>query len=346
MASEHKHVLFLSGSPEPVLDHRFLNPTRNIGDDIKVTTVNPRTIMERDPTRPILDQLDEHMAKLEDIQFTHVWTNWHGIEAAAVMEWAKQEKGSRIILDYDDLVDTAPPWHPNANSFMRFRRDGIKATQAVADVKVASTPLLKEHFDCDLLAPNFADPENWVAPEVLPKQEDLIRIVFPISTSREVEWEELMTGPVRHILDNCPNVQAVFVGGWPEWTDFYPVGQVSRVFWMPLALYKKFLPAVQPDIICSALLEHDFSNSRSNLKWLEAGTVGAAFLGSNVGELKRTISSGKDGILVDDEGWLPALEGVVGDAKLRKSLAEGARESVTRDWTWPAVRDQWMEVFK
>lgn len=338
-----KHLLAIASTSEAVNDHRLFNFLRNSpAEKLTVLTAEDLNKMARDQQADLLTVLDRWCAEHQDAEFDMVWCNvWH-MEFAALMLWAKETMGAKIVLDHDDL-HVLPDHHPAKGHEYSLAEEARVALKSVADLLTNSTPFLRD-LHGGIVCPNFADPENWVADEKLPLGRWTHRIACPISASRVIEWEDLMGDTFQKLLEDFPEVQWVFLGGWPEMADHAPSGQVVRGSWAPNWLYKRMMQWLQPTVMLSPLFDVDFNKAKSNIKYLEAGLIGAAFVGSPVGELARTVVHEETGLITSDiEG---SLRRVLTDPELHATLAQNAKVDVLSNWTWPAVKDQWEEIWK
>lgn len=339
-----KHLLALTSTTEAVNDHRLYNFLRKSPPE-RVTEYSAKdmNIDARKSGAPLLDVLDRWCAQHQDEQYDVVWTNiWH-LEIAAVLRWAAETLQAKIVVDQDDLLTNLGDDHPSKGFEYHMKEEARAALIGEADVVVNSTPALQEE-NGGIVCPNFADPENWVTHgQFMPLGRWRHRILCPISASRVLEWEDMVGDAFLALLKDFPDVQWVFFGGWPLQADDAPSGQVIRANWAPNWLYKRLVQWLQPTVILSPLRDNPFNRAKSNLKYLEAGLTGSAFIGSPVGELKRTVEHGVTGLLSDDLD--AALRQVLSDDALHQKLATEAKHDVLTNWTWPAVEDQWEEVW-
>ncbi len=77
------------------------------------------------------------------------------------------------------------------------------------------------------------------------------------------------------------------------------------------------------DIGIAPLADTPFNRCRSNSKLKEYASGGAAWLASPVGPY-RDLGGSEGGMLVADDGWLPAIDALVGDRRARRRLAKRA----------------------
>lgn len=272
-----------------------------------------------------------------DIVHTNAW--FDAGRAAAEMF---RERGAVIVADVDDLFEQVPKGNQshvgwNGENKLRYRK-----LLESADRRTASTPLLAERYDA-LITPNFMDPALWDWPERGTKRAEECVMVVPAGSGRAEDYLALER-PVKAFL-GLPGTKVVFMGWMPEWALMYPAGKVVSCRWVPFEEYRRMMRWIAPDIVVSPMLHNEFNVAKSNLKWLEAGMCGAAFVGERWGEYARTVNDGTTGVLAEGEAeWTEALMGLALNAETRQHVAEAGRAEVLRNWTWDAVAPQWRKA--
>lgn len=135
--------------------------------------------------------------------------------------------------------------------------------------------------------------------------------------------------------------------------EFKTVGMITDKY-VPRARYeyiegvrgdrwaRELLPSLSFDIALAPLEDTIFARSKSNIKWLEATTIGAAVVASNVGPYKG-LDKGNRAMLVqnDSESWEEAIEELIRNIKLRRELVENSLKDVKKNWM---LKDRWQEL--
>jgi glycosyltransferase involved in cell wall biosynthesis len=98
------------------------------------------------------------------------------------------------------------------------------------------------------------------------------------------------------------------------------------------------------DVGLAPLLDTAFNRARSNVKLKEYAAAGAAWLASPVGPY-RGMGEEQGGLLVEQDGWLEALEALVDDEGRRRALAERGRRWVAGQ-TIRAGGAAWQAAFR
>jgi len=122
----------------------------------------------------------------------------------------------------------------------------------------------------------------------------------------------------------------------------------SRIDILPLVAWQE-LPAIYADIdINLAPLEraNEFTEGKSELKYLESALLGVPTIASCVGGYRDAIRSGQNGYLCDStEDWNSALDQLVSDRELRQRIGLAARESVHECYTSRAASINTVEAW-
>lgn len=83
------------------------------------------------------------------------------------------------------------------------------------------------------------------------------------------------------------------------------------------------------DIIIAPLLDVPFNHFKSQVKYLEAGLLARPMVASRT-VYGNYIADGETGLVVDADGWLPALESLVVDSTERDRLGAAAADDIRR----------------
>lgn len=281
----------------------------------------------------------------EGLDWPLFWTADARAEARAVAE-AMRAEGVPTVADVDDYFDGLPKGNIAHTSWVYNRPHEYRRLMAEADRVVVSTPFLQEKYG-GVVAPNFVEPSDWDWPQ---RERRGCLILCAGAAGRLGDFEALR--PALEAALKVDGVRVGFVNIMPEWALDYPVGKVAWCRWMPWEdpkwgpLYRRLMRWVAPDIVVSPLEHNDFNRAKSNLKWLESGMLGAAFLGEDWGELARTVKDGETGLLAASGAeWVDKLVALCEDTTLRSSIASAGRQAVLDGWTWPAVEAQWRKAW-
>ena len=104
-------------------------------------------------------------------------------------------------------------------------------------------------------------------------------------------------------------------------------------------------PTLKLDISLGPLKHDIFNNGKSNIKWQESTRAGACFVASNYGPYKNL----QNAVLVDNntaDEWYDAINKVVQDATLRKSIVKKAKKELADKWTLEEGWKQYKGMFE
>ncbi len=136
------------------------------------------------------------------------------------------------------------------------------------------------------------------------------------------------------ILEKYPDVELNLFGPL-EIDDIYAKFG-KRVKKHPFSPWKKHLENIASVDVNIAPLEigNPFCESKSELKFIEAGIVGVPTVATSTQTFQEAIEDGVDGFVAgDDEEWKEKLEKLISDKDLRASMGQKAWEKVLREYT-------------
>jgi glycosyltransferase involved in cell wall biosynthesis len=148
----------------------------------------------------------------------------------------------------------------------------------------------------------------------------------------------LVKPALKTILRRYPQAELHLIGAISSDEDWGEAAE--RVQHLPLVPWRD-LPALlaRLDINLAPLVTgNPFAQSKSEIKYMEAGLVGTVTIASPTDAYCYAIHSGKNGMLAESEaGWVENLEKLVRDASLREAMAETARQDILLNYS-PQVR--------
>ncbi len=115
--------------------------------------------------------------------------------------------------------------------------------------------------------------------------------------------------------------------------------QIERV---PYSLRKQHFANIASVDINLAPLEigNPFCESKSELKWFEAGIVGVPTVASATAPFREAITDGVDGYVAETEAqWQEKLEKLIMDTEARQAMGEHARQTALTRYTTESVKD-------
>ncbi len=183
---------------------------------------------------------------------------------------------------------------------------------------------------------------KWIG-EIIPNSKfqipDSLRIGYFSGTATHNKDFETISEALFRVLGKYPNVKLVIAGPlvlpdrFAEFSD--------RIERLPFADRKKhFENIASTDINLAPLVIGDpFCESKSELKWFEAGIVGVPTVAAATQTFREAIVDGVDGFVAsNEEEWFEKLSRLIENEELRKSIGEAARKKVLEKYV-TTVRD-------
>jgi glycosyltransferase involved in cell wall biosynthesis len=156
---------------------------------------------------------------------------------------------------------------------------------------------------------------------------------FSGTTSHDKDFETI-GGALKHILEKHPHVELHLFGPLQIDDTYAKFG--DRVKKHPFEPWEKYLENIAGVDINIAPLEigNPFCESKSELKFIEAGIVGVPTVAAAAQTFQEAIEEGLDGFVAgDDEEWKEKLEKLISNKDFRKSMGQKAREKVLKNYT-------------
>ncbi|MBN1537119.1 MAG: glycosyltransferase family 4 protein [Anaerolineales bacterium] len=131
------------------------------------------------------------------------------------------------------------------------------------------------------------------------------------------------------ILETHPQTELWLVGSVDAGKDWGSSAErVKKISLMPWRQLPQILARFDINL-APLVMDNPFSQSKSEIKYMEAGLVKTATIASPTQAFRYAIQSGKNGFLADTEtGWLEALSAMVEHDGLREIIGEQAHEDV------------------
>lgn len=317
------------------------------------------TEMFRWPPMVIADTDDNIFAvNPTNISFGEVGTRVNGEELAdGAIVWDEDTATGAKNLLWDDRaeVNGRPNKARNINlAHNRSRVAAFKSGFELARLITVTTQRFK-----DYLQPIFPDKEIYVFPNSidfaaydnleLREHPDEVRILWQGGNSHFMDLLAIQT-PMRNVMKKYPQAKLVIFGQKFKWFEenFAPE-QVSYVPWVPYEAYKLRLGTLGHDINLCPLVNDDFNNSKTNIKFYESSAIcrPAATLASNVPPYSDEIIDGQTALLFNNGAeFEEKLGALIEDATLRQTLASNAKDWVfserNAEKTVPELYKKWM----
>ncbi len=274
------------------------------------------------------------------------------------------------IYEIDDYLHGISPSSP-AYQFYQAPQvkqkvfENINAYLQEADALTVSTDYLKKMYTKYnphiYVLPNSIDYEIFSEAQTQkPNHGDEIWLGWAGSRTHLADLQ-LIVDPVRKILREFPQTKLV-LGGWDGYytntqgRQFYlwegiPTARIITLPWVDdVEEYPKLL--AQFDIGLAPLTDTMFNRCKSNLKYLEYVSCGAAVIASAVEPYAQTIQDGRTGLLVTTDkpklakAWYDAIKTLVVNQTLRLQLAEHGKRFAHQHFDIAVNIQQWHQAYQ
>lgn len=186
---------------------------------------------------------------------------------------------------------------------------------------------------------DVADAE--LALQDVKKNSELIRVAYFSGTPSHNKDFATITGVLENILERHPEVRLVLAGplDTEDRLNQRFGDRIERVLFAPRS--EHFGNIAQVDINLAPLeIGNPFCESKSELKWFEAGIVGVPTVAAATEPFREAITDGVDGFVAEtSEQWQEKLEKLITDRDFRVAMGEQARKTVLEKYTTESTTD-------
>jgi len=127
-----------------------------------------------------------------------------------------------------------------------------------------------------------------------------------------------------------------------------PEGAYIRRKTLPINRYGEHYNFI--DVALGPLVESEFNACKSELKAIEAGAMGCAFIGSDVPSYNKLIEHGESGILIpakkDHKLWHKHIKKMILDREYTQTLADNLHEKVFNYFNLKTITEQRVQFYK
>jgi len=273
-------------------------------------------------------------------------------DVAALLEQA-QRRGAPVLLDLDDLVfdEDAFRWIDSPDfadpTRVRLYRENMRRNRATLEhsqAALTSTDYLAERvracgkparvhrngFSLEML-----HLSNLALAQPRPPRERVV-IGYASGTPTHDRDFALIRPVLRRLLERRPQVEVWLIGRLQAGNDWGAAApRVRRVDFVPW----RRLPALLAELdvnLAPLRLDNPFSQSKSEIKWMEAALVGVPTVASPTDAFAAAIRPGENGLLASSpEEWLEHLLRLVDEPAERRRLGGAARaDALARYAPW------------
>jgi len=258
-----------------------------------------------------------------------------------------------LVYDFDDNLFILPENHPDRKSFI-YSRALMPLLQATfeADFLTVTNESLKRKLENVnpkiFVLPNFLDDQIW---QLLPPKEPLAEKPLTIAYMGGVSHEpdlEFVAPMLCEIKEKYPEkIRYYFYGIKPP--DC--VLAFKDTIWEHLKTYqyKEFAKDFQKtdaDIFIAPLINSEFNQCKSAIKFLEYGSLGIPGVYSRIFPYEQVIVDGENGLLAESlQEWFEKIQLLIKNPDLRYRIAVNAQRTIKDNYLMSKNSDIWTNTY-
>lgn len=259
-------------------------------------------------------------------------------------KWAKEGK-KKLIFELDDDLWNIDPTNQKAYYFFGDRglqRRLLENIQVSHAVTVSTAELAEEvyrqtrHNNIHVI-PNAVPP--WLLDHEAPKNH---HVGWGGSPTHHGDFGLLRQGMKKFLQHNPTKTFHTIGMNYAEWMKL-PKEQCYHTGWVPTP--EDFFRTIDYSVGVAPLADTKFNSSKSDIKFLELAALGIPTIASNVPAYNRSIVSGLNGMLVEnDHEWGRILKATVDQPEFFAEMGQDAREYVAKNRTTTHTAPLWYNV--
>jgi len=353
-AAAERRILFVANGYIPTLQLSFVKPLAPLVEAGKIETEFLTEAQIKDNFGPsrrdedVQPWLDEQLKSFKPTLI--VFCRYSGPYAAYLTDRAR-ENGIPVIFHIDDdllniPIDLGEAKHAYHNHPQRLA--AVRHLLDTSDLVYCSNPNLQKRLD-ELGARSFLKAGKIYASGrvIVPAEhKPAIKMGYMASADHAHNLEMIKPAIVQFLREN-PAVNFELFGSIPKLSAFEEFGdRVTKC--PPISNYEEFMESFAElgwDIGICPLVRTPFNVVKSNTKWVEYTSVGAAVVASR-NTVYDECSADGCGLLVDTkEEWLAAFNLLANDPDLRYEQVRKAQAKLKAEYSTDSLREQVLSFF-
>jgi glycosyltransferase involved in cell wall biosynthesis len=259
--------------------------------------------------------------------------------------WECQKMGKKIVYETDDCLYYIPEHNATANVLNApSSQQMIRFLEENANIKTVTTRRLKELVGNDMIptfvCPNSIDMSLWGGLEN--KKTDKLVIGWAGGSSHIRDLE--MVVPVLQRLKKKHKIEIKLFGFDPQFAKsklYY-----KHIKWTNVLNYPRTLAGAGFDIGIAPLVDDEFNQYKSNIKWLEYGMLNVPIVASQ-SPTYEDIKDGEDGFLATTLAeWEEKLEKLIVDEEFRQRMGQKAHDRIVKEYDIKKTIKTWIDAYE
>jgi glycosyltransferase involved in cell wall biosynthesis len=232
------------------------------------------------------------------------------------------------------------------------RLDSLKRCLELADAVFTTTQPLADVYtqytNKLYVAPNSVDLNEWKPVEYKRQDTDEVRLYWSGGSSH-FEDVILIKEPLAHIMAKYKNVKLIIMGmHFRAMTSGLPQERFEWYDWVHTRAYPYKTNLLDVDISMIPLASTRFNECKSNIKWVEQGSLLTPSVTSLVSPYKEHYN-GVNGVFVEnnsEEGWIDGISYLIENPIDRWKMGAEARKTVENKFNIDKNYKIWYDAFK
>ena len=317
--------------------------------DFRTAVITDFKGLEKDPDefikrhgREVVKDLGQY-----DVIFTSYFTSPH---VYTLLWGAHKQYGTQFIIDFDDdLFDVDPSnfvfWQTAGWAGHEFLKTICRVTKHISTTNPGLADKIKANSEVDAdvyVLPNYI-AEQYPDKEVANGDKVVIGYFGGASHYNDVNQSGLLPA-LEKLMHEHKNVYVRMCG---QPADHYlPKARVEQVEVGKGADWpEKVLPSLNLDIACAPLLDTEFNQYKSDIKWQEATRMGSAVVASDVGPYK-TVPTGAIRLTQNtQDAWYAHLNELLDKEVRRKQVRRAKSKLKMLEDNWQGYKQMIEEVY-
>jgi len=324
------NVLFMSADKGGCGWYRIIQPCNFLGSKI-----NTALFIRGEKDYDIAKAFEE-----ADIIVAQRVAGKYEVEAFKMLQ---KKYNKKIVIDFDDNFYAVENSKENSKYYLDVEKhkeklENMKELMKEADAITVTTEYLGkalEEFNENIfIIPNSIDTKGFKKIRDKKTPNKKLRIGFAGGLAHVLDLEKIVD-PIEKIMKK--HDVEFHILGYPEFVDLFDNKYKDRIILHPVAPLEYFigeLADLNLDIGICPLRDTEFNKCKSELKYLEYTSLGVATVAQNILPYKGVIKNNKNGILAKtSDEWFNALDKLITDKELRKTLVNKAIELIEKDYS-------------
>jgi len=299
------------------------------------------------------------VAEHVDIIFFNYLHNPWGYAAMGAMA---RKNGVKMVIDLDDslwdISEDNPAYkvfYPKSEALMNFNAilkdvDYVTTTSSYLKNVIVHNALIRH--DKIHVIPNYIDLELYKHRAKFRQAPDIVISHFGSTTHFNDLANDRFAQGMDMVMKKYPTVRLKTIGamigdfkerwGMRYYNDY---GHQDIYHWIQDEdRFSKFMD--ETDIMVTPLVENVYNRCKSQIKFLEVSSAKIPGVWEKIRQYEEVVD-GKNGLLAHSaQDWYEAIEKLILDENLRKTMGREAYNTVKKDWTIQGNINRYVDLFK